>query len=228
MFRKILIAVLLFGAAGAAVGAGTFASFSASTTNATSTFATGTLTLSNTKNNGTACLSSAGGGGISTNTNNCEVLFTGLTGLRPGSSPVTVNLTVAPGGTLSANTFKYGAACTDGDAAGTSVHGNGEPCDAVETYIQEYNGPFFDGNGDPLSPTALTSCLFPAGASACATNFSGTNDALSNLPTTGAPATIANGLSAARYFKIGVQMPSTAGNEMQGRKADFSFTWSID
>ncbi|HEX4904242.1 MAG TPA: hypothetical protein VFU93_02240 [Acidimicrobiales bacterium] len=217
MFRKIMIAVLLFGAAGAAVGAGTFASFSASTTNQTSTFATGSLTLSNKVNAGTACLSSAGG--IDTNANTgCDAILASATGLKPGSTPSTAQLTLTNTGTLTPSALQYAmSACTPGDSAGVSVHGSGNPCTTIEVYIQEYTSSAFT--------TKTGACIFPAAASNCATDFSAASDTLSAVPTSAT--TISGGLATSRYFEISAQLPSSAGNEFQGRKADFAFTWNI-
>ena len=229
MFRKILIATLLFGAAGAAIGAGTFASFSASTTNQNSTFATGTLTLTNRVNTATVCASSSGG--IDTNANSgCNAVFTGLTGKRPGDAPTTANLALAPGGDLSATSLKFSGACDPADA-GAGAHGTGDPCSAVQLYIQEYDGPFYD-NSDVLlvsQPSPIARCVFPANASAaCSTDFSGTVDVVDNLPSSLTQVTgLANGLSATRYFKVGIRLPTAATNNMQGRSANFSLTWSV-
>jgi hypothetical protein len=217
MFRKVMIAVMLFGAAGAAVGAGTFASFSASTTNQTSTFATGSLTLSNTIDAGTACLSSAGG--VDTNTNTgCDAVLASATGLKPGSTPSTAHLTLTNSGTLTPSALQYAmSTCSPGDSANVSVHGTGNPCTAIEIYVQEYTTSGFS--------TKTGACIFPVAASNCATDFSAASDALSNVPTSAT--TITGGLATSRYFEISVQLPSSAGNPFQGRKADFAFTWNI-
>jgi hypothetical protein len=215
--RKILLGLLLLGVTGTAIGAGTFASFSASTTNQTSTFATGTLVLTNKVASGSVCSSATGG--VDTNANaGCDVIFSGLTNLKPGSTPATADLTIANGGTLTPSALQYAlTGCTPDDASGTSVHGSGDPCTAVEVYIQEYDSGF-------AAPT--NSCVFPAnGSTPCNTSFSAASDALSNLSTSAT--TITGGLATSRYFRIGVQLGSSAGNSMQGRKADFSFTWSI-
>ena len=216
MFRKIMIAVLLFGAAGAAVGAGTFASFSASTTNQSSSFATGTLTLSNTVGTATACLSSAGG--VDTNANTgCDAILSSGTGLKPGSTPATGRLTLSNTGTLTPSALQYAmSTCTPGDSSG-SVHGSGNPCTAIELYVQEFDSTF---------NTATDSCVFPFDADdPCATDFSGSSDTLSAVPSSAT--TITGGLATSRYFEISAVLPSSAGNAFQGRKADFAFTWNI-
>jgi predicted ribosomally synthesized peptide with SipW-like signal peptide len=217
MFRKIMIAVLLLGAAGAAIGAGTFASFTASTTNQTSTFATGTLTLSNTVGTATACLSSAGG--VDTNANTgCDAILSSATGLKPGSAPSTGRLTLTNTGSITPSALQYAmSTCSPGNAAGANVSGTGNPCTTIEVFIQEYTSSAFD--------TKTGACIFPSAASNCATDFSASNDTLSNVPTTAT--TITGGLGTSRFFEISAQLPTSAGNAFQGRKADFAFTWNI-
>src|SRR4051812_4162486 len=82
--RKFLLAMLLVSLTGSAFGAGTFASFNASTTNGSSTFSTGTLVLSNTKTSGGTCLSATSGNVTDANdgTGNtaCDNLFALTTG----------------------------------------------------------------------------------------------------------------------------------------------------
>src|SRR5436190_289813 len=63
--QKVLMSVGTLGVAAAVAAGGSFATFSAQTTNSGNTFATGTLVMSNTVNTGTACLST-GGGSINT------------------------------------------------------------------------------------------------------------------------------------------------------------------
>lgn len=218
--RKILLGLLLFGVTGTAIGAGTFASFSASTTNQTSTFATGTLVLSDKVGAGTACLSSAVSVDSNANTT-CDTVFSSLTDQKPGSTPATSDLTIKNEGTLTPSAFQYAmSACTPGQAAG-SIHGTGNPCTAIEIYIQEYDATF---------ATPTSTCLFPVSAVAsCDTSFAASSDALSNVPSTATTVTTPTGLApgASRYFRIGIQLPSSAGNSMQGRKADFAFTWNL-
>src|SRR5439155_8436519 len=65
--KQYLMLLTVIGLVSIASGSGTFATFSAETTNAGNTFSTGTIVLSNTVNAGVACLSSAGGVDVNIN-----------------------------------------------------------------------------------------------------------------------------------------------------------------
>ena len=214
-----MIGAVVAGAGLTAVGAGTFASFSASTTNA-STFATGSLVLSNQKNAATACLST-GGGSTDTNANTCDQLFA-LTVKKPGES-ATVDLTLRNEGSINASALAAFAssACAASDAAGEAHHGTGNPCNVVDVYVQEFS--------DSGRTTAST-CHYGGGtATTCA--FSATKTlasfAAAHPNAGGALALGATSAGTTRYFRIGLQMESSAGNDMQGRQASFGFTWQL-
>jgi hypothetical protein len=142
--RKLLLAVLLVSLAGSAFGAGTFATFNASTTNAGSTFASGTLVLSDKVNNGTACLSSGttATNNVNTDTNantTCGAAFT-LATKKPGDVS-TVTMQIQNVGTVDANTgmvISGNGACADADTA-EAYHGTGSMCGTVQTYVQQTN-----------------------------------------------------------------------------------------
>lgn len=145
--RKLLLAMFMVALTGSAFGAGTFASFSASTTNAGSTFATGTLVLSD-KKGGSAntCYSTGttnngvGTGNTDTNANTtCEALFS-VTAAKPGDPASTQTVDIKNEGSVDAASLKvYGypqpAGCAPTDGAG-SFHGSGDPCDVIQAYIQ--------------------------------------------------------------------------------------------
>ena len=220
--RKILIssAILLVLAAG--LGFGSFATFNAQTNNPGNVFAHGTLVLSNTKQGGTACLST-GGGSIDTNVNtNCDQLLN-LTVKKPGDSG-TANLTLKNVGSLDASTFKvFSPACTGGDAVAEAYHGTGNPCTVLRLYIQQWS--------DASFTTPLT-CLY-GGATGSTCNFSDASKTLNGFATTYANSTsgltIGSGLTAgsSAYVTIGVQSPTTADNTYQGRQGSLDFDWYI-
>ncbi|MCU1377235.1 MAG: putative phage protein [Acidimicrobiales bacterium] len=113
--RKMVIGVMAIGAVAALANSGTFASFSASTTN-DATFKTGTLILSNGVNAGTACFSSkASNGGandldLDANDTSCDALFGA--NLVPGATPYTAIVTVRNEGTSAGDLKVYApAAC---------------------------------------------------------------------------------------------------------------------
>ena len=87
-FKQYLMLLTVIGlvAVAAGGGSGTFASFTAETTNAGNTFATGTIVLSNTVNTGTACLSTGAGTTTDTNTFSCADKFFNTTVSKPGDS----------------------------------------------------------------------------------------------------------------------------------------------
>jgi hypothetical protein len=138
--RKLLLAVLLVSLAGSAFGAGTFATFNASTTNAGSTFATGTLVLSNKVNSTTTCLSTGAGTNTDTNANSagCGTLFA-TTVSKPGDT-ATVDLDLQGVGTLSATKLQLFAAslcATTQNTAATPYTGTGDLCEQTQITVQE-------------------------------------------------------------------------------------------
>jgi hypothetical protein len=216
--RKLMIGLAALGLAGVGA-AGSFASFTASTSNS-GTFATGSLVLSNEKNALGACFST-NGGSTDSNSNACAALFA-LTVKKPGDSS-TVDLTIKNEGSLGGSALKAFAtsACSPGPAAGETYNGTGDPCTAIDLYVQEFTNA---GRG-----TALT-CLYGGGdgttcdyddaktLAAFGTEYPDADDAISFGPAIS---------GATRYFTVGVKMPSSAGNSMQGRTATFGLTWSL-
>jgi hypothetical protein len=221
--RKILFSVAAVGGIATAVGAGagTFASFSASTTNAGSTFASGTLVLSNQKNAATACLST-GGGTTDTNANAaCDALFA-TTVAKPGDSAF-VDVTLKNDGSINGTTLTAykNAACTNANSG--SFNGTGDLCANLQVYVQEYTS----AANRTANTTTGGTCVYGGGtATACAFDASKT---LGAFPASGAPITLAGGLNAgaSRYLRVYTQFPSTADNTFQGRQATFGFTWAM-
>lgn len=236
--RKLLFAVFMLSLMSSAMGGGTFASFSATTTSGSSTFATGTLVLDFNRA-GTACLSSGNtttigdndvldgvGEGANANEATCAATFTGLTGLKPGaSSASTVDLTLENAGTLTASAMDFfwsGAACADSSAGGTYV-GNGNLCDAVEVTVTEYSDP---------GRTAATYCWFGSNAGAAAACTPGNTAQLGHLSAkdaAGAGTAIARWTTdlttgTKKYLRIGIQLPDTGLNQnaLQGRTVSFA------
>ena len=203
--------------------AATMATFTAETKNPTNKFASGTLVLSNTKSGGSGACLSTGGATTDTNANtSCDTLF-GLTVKKPGDSG-SANLTLLNAGSLAASALKlYSSACTDADATGETYHGTGSMCSNVQLYIQQWTNSNFTG---------ASSCVYGGGtATTCAYSAAKTmGDFATNYGSSGSALTIGSGLAsgASAYFTIAVQLPSTAGNSLQGRSAAEDFTWHID
>jgi hypothetical protein len=149
--RKILMTLMVMGAMTTAVGAGTFASLTASTTNNTAVFSTGTLVLSDQVATGNTCFSNGttptdGGVGTATDVNdnaNCDLIFDSVndptaSNKRPGeSTSVALHLQNAGTllGTLSASSP---IDCTDEDPLDQPVPGAlGTGCDSVQLSIED-------------------------------------------------------------------------------------------
>jgi hypothetical protein len=141
-FKKVLLTFMVLGAMGTTVGAGTFASFTASTTHG-ATFATGTVVLSDQKDTNSACISTSGAS-TDTNANGaCEPLIDEYNAsvMRPGEVGQ-VNLTLKNLGSLAGTLAGYmtsADACADGAVAGSNWSlGTGAPCQKLQFAIQEY------------------------------------------------------------------------------------------
>jgi len=222
--RKILLSLGVVAGIGALAGAGTFATFTAQTTNPTNTFADGTLVLSNKVGANAACLST--GAGIDTDSNDnsaCDTIFS-LAVKKPGDSG-TANLILQNKGSLAASALKvFSGACTDDDAAGENFHGTGSPCGKVQLYIQQYSDAF----------TTPSACLY-GGASGNVCDFSDASKTLGDFVThhidlshglAAGPLAAAGGADTT-WIKVGVMLPSDADNTFQGRSASLDFNWQI-
>jgi predicted ribosomally synthesized peptide with SipW-like signal peptide len=235
--RKLTTTALVAGAIAAAAGAGTFASFSASTTNAANVFETGKIALSNTKQSGTACVSGYTGTGSGSAQSD-------LDDNDNGTCDALVNLSLRSPGDVAeahlalANTGDYDGAlqlfldgCTNATVA--TPAGSGNLCDKLEVYVQQTQSDY---------STAVSSCVFPYSASAaCSTSFGATGDSLTDLatsasPTAPKPATpISLAKAATKHFVIKVSFPdggfdddgNGADNAFQNRRASFDVTWRL-
>ena len=112
--------------------------------------------------------------------------------------------------------------CTAAATTGAgSLAGGGNPCatGGAMLYISESNSTF-----------TTNSCVWPQTSGTC--TFLGNtlnslattkNDAnhMATLGTTGLAA------GASRYFIVGLELPSTAANNLQGESAVFNLTWNL-
>jgi predicted ribosomally synthesized peptide with SipW-like signal peptide len=116
--KQYLLLLMVIGLVSiAAGGSGTFASFSAETTNSGNYFASGTLFLHNT-HAGTTCTSESGTLD-NVQTTGCDTLFT--VPIITAGSTYTAHLTLLNAGTIDASDIKFwGSTCTNGN--GTIVH----------------------------------------------------------------------------------------------------------
>jgi hypothetical protein len=220
--HKIVLTCAVVAVVASVLGVASFATFNAQTNNPSNTFAHATLVLSNTKQGGSACLST---GGSNTNTNSntgCDQLLN-LTSKKPGDSG-TANLTVKNVGSLNASTFKlFAPSCTNADVAGETYHGTGNPCSILQLYVQQWTDNTF---------TTASACLY-GGATGNTCNFSDATKTLgafsSSYSSSSNGLSIGSGLNAGSsvYITIGVQSPSSADNSYQGRQASIDFDWYI-
>lgn len=221
-FKKFALSLIVLGLVTSFVTMGTFASFTAQTTNPSNSFSSGTLVLSNTKTGGTACLST---GGATTDTNrngSCDTLINTTTS-KPGDTAYQT-LTLQNAGSLDASNFKlFSTACAAADNA-ESFHGTGNPCSVIQLTIQQYSDSAF---------TTPSACLY-GGSTGNSCNFTDTTKTLSSFQSSysssASSLVIGSGLTAGSnvYIKIGMQLPTTANNTYQGRKATLDFNWLLE
>ena len=129
----------------------------------------------------------------------------------------------ASGTIVLSNTKQGGSACADADNASETYHGTGSMCGAVQLYIQQWTNSNFTG---------ASTCVYGGGtATTCAFSAAKTMaDYATNYGSSGTAQTIGSGLAsgASAYFTVAVQLPSTAGNSLQGRQATMDWTWHVD
>jgi hypothetical protein len=225
--RVWLVALLALMATGAA--AGTWASFTASTTN-TGTFATGALVLSDKVGSGTACLSIGADPFIDSNANAACGALLAVDLAKPGDS-ASAAVVLENVGNIAASSLQAHTAtpCATTDSPSTSFNGVADICSAVQLTIQSYAS---QGNLD-ADIAAGGTCLYGAdgdhdgacdGFSAATTlaTFATDYPSFSNaLPLGAIPA------SAPRYYRLSVRLDPTVGNSAMGRRATFGITWRM-
>jgi predicted ribosomally synthesized peptide with SipW-like signal peptide len=238
--RKAIVGVSLLGTVGVLAGTGTFASFSASTTNSGNVFSTGKLELSNTKQSGTACLSGYSGPGTgspqsnldSNGNSSCDTLFN-LTLNSPGDT-ATANLAIANTGNYDGKLqFWLANGCQNQTVA--TPAGSSNLCGKLEVYIQEMTSSSY--------ATPTSSCVFPAAGSACNTSWSASSDSLTDLATAATASSPFPGTAldlpktgaTTRYFQIKLNFGDVGfdangnglDNAYQNRRAAFDLVWRL-
>jgi len=229
--KQYLMLLTVIGLVSIASGSGTFASFTAETTNAGNTFATGAITLEN-NNPSNDCFSSGGAG----NANSCGAIWN-VASWAPGAAANSQHLTLSNDGSINATHLTMWAplvTTTGSETGGTLVcnyehyvpggatntyAGTGNPCTGMQIQIQEYDSTF---------TTPTSSCVFPVSAgTACGSNYA----ALSTLPASGGALDLgALAATNSRYFILTVTYPASAGsadNEYQAEKTHFDLAWQI-
>ena len=212
-FKQYLMLLTVVGlvAVAAGGGSGTFASFTAETTNAGNTFATGTLVLSNTVNAARHAVGQRRRGH-----ERRARLRQGVQRARQEAGrhvPRRPDRSRTPDRSIpSALKFTAGT-CADGNAVGETVARHRQPLRAQARRLHP-----------GVRPTQTFTTRATAGTAAaqrrCApstnTKTLGTISGVSPITLTGP------GLAHTthRYFKIGLELPLAAGNNVQGRTAD--------
>ena len=254
--RRLLYATLGVGVLALAAGGGTFASFNAQTTNPGSTFATGSLLLSNQVGAGTVCFSY---NGVSNANPNCSSVVS-VSNAEPGTSLVTANVFIGNTGTINASTFDLqppsSTDCTDTQVTslGSLNPTTGSPlCHAVVMYVQEVGQGTVNAAGTYTPGTNnFNYCWFGdgSGSANCVTSPATLNALAANTDTLasfdasspielapltasgtkGTPAVNDLGAGGAREFTVGVYLPNTvaAQNQLQALKSTFGITWQIN
>ena len=216
--KRLLVGVLAVGALTALIGAGTFATFDATTSNS-STFQSGTIVLSNTVGAGTACLSTAAGNPIlAANSAGCDALFS-TTNQKPGDT-ASAHVTLVNTGSINATTLKLYAtgACANASAPDTNGNfGNGNMCSQLQMTVLETQSDFTTSTG--------SGCIY--GGVACAFSASdtpgdfGTNHQVGSAFNLGAL-----NAAATRYFVVSVLFPAAPNNSFQGSQDSLSIAWN--
>jgi predicted ribosomally synthesized peptide with SipW-like signal peptide len=220
--KRLLVGILIIGALAALIGAGTFATFDATTTNS-ATFTSGTIVLSNTVNAGSACLSTAGapiqGGAGTNNANGCDALFPAATN-KPGDT-ATANITLAHTGNINASKLQLFAAGACASSAAPDANGNrgsGALCPQLQLIVKETLSDFTTSTG--------AGCVY--GGAGCGFDAAHTpGDFGANHQLAGAYNLGAMNAATTRYFVVSVTFPLSSDNAYQGSKAALNFTWNL-
>jgi hypothetical protein len=233
LVKRVLWLLLVLGLAGQ-VDVGTFASFTAVTGNGAS-FATGSLVLTNKRNNATACASTSAAV-TDVNDTNCDVLFT-LLAQDGGSSNVRV--TIKNEGSVDASSLTLHWAngtspCVTVDEPTEQYHGTGDLCGILRLQVQEYpSAATQSGNDRGLDPVTgeSSACWFGGGAGTdtCSFNNSQVMSTFSAYTGVGGDSIDMGPIAAGdtRYYRIYINVPAgKLTNAMQGRMVDFGFTWT--
>lgn len=219
--KKILASLIAVGALTSVTATSTFALLNSQQSNARSSVASGTLTFDNTVNTGTACFSYGGPSSPGNVNDSCQALIASSTLNYPGVAITPVKVTITDDGSINAGDLSvYMPSCTAGSTPGAPSPGGANPCAAsgAQFYIQETTS-----TGTP------TTCWFPTGAGTCAFSASSLFVFAANFTSATSALDLGSGPAhaQARYFQIGMQLPSSASNALQGEEAVFGLTWHI-
>ena len=219
--KKILASLIVIGALSSVTVTGTFALLTSQETNAGASVASGTLTFTNTVGTGTACLSYGGPASPGNVNTGCDAIVTSAALNYPGVAITPVKVTIANNGSLDAASLSvYMPSCTAAATPGAPSPGGGNPCatGGAQFYIQETN-----------SLGAATACRYPSGPVTCVLSANTLQLFAANANTVTSAVNLGSGPAHAqsRYFQIGLALPATAANALQGEEAVFALTWHM-
>ena len=224
--KQYLMLLTVIGLVSIASGSGTFASFSAQTTNAGNTFSAGTLFLHDTANGGTTCNSESQTTGPNYNIDpaGCGILFTA--DLSHGA--MTADLALANAGSLASTDLLASVPnCSWSKTNGASPTFISLPADCSGLYItiqEKTTNSYATNQYCAYGPsTTQPACDAPNNTATLASLTSATQ----LKTTTGANATLAAG--ATRFYVITVDPSGVgSGNALQNLTVTFDLRWHID
>lgn len=205
----IILAALLLAALLPLTGV-SLSSVNAQTENPANVFAVGTLALSDQSPTGKACMSITAdqAGPVQSR---CDAIFD-FTGMAPGRSG-TGRIGIRNVGTIPIGKLGlWTDGCTTSDAPGEGFHGTGELCGEVRLQVHDDS---HDACYYPVSQPGPC----PADASGTLAGFAAAHPAATPLTLT------TNGLGQGVTFSFNVSLDPAAGNSVQGRTTQTSFTW---
>jgi hypothetical protein len=219
--KKILLSMMTVGSLSLFTVHFVFGALSTESVNAKSSISMGTLTLSD-KVGASTCLSFGGAASPANHNGTCGAMFSNTTLLYPGSV-ATANVTTTNTGSLDGTLSLFMGSCTAqaSPSAPPAAVGGANPCSTsdVNFYVEESNSSF-----------TTHSCVWPVQSSSACPYTASTMYYMSQVATSETSAISLGALNHAatpRYFIIGVSLPTTASNTLQGEEADFSLTWRL-
>ena len=209
--QKILATIVVLGAVTSVIGATTFATFSAQTTNPGNTFKAGTVAMTNVAG------SVVSGTNCSTETINgvCATLFT-LAGLVPGAAASSNTATITYTGTLTTSDFRlFATSYSTKTGASAAVCTATDPATKVDLQVKIGTTIIYPTSGSGFGTLAGFAAAYTTSANGLQLN-GGTNGSGS----AGIWAT-----NDASTYTINVALNSTVDNTYQGCQSSATLNW---
>lgn len=160
--KKVLLTLAIVLVVAVIIGGGTFATFTAQTKNASNSFSSGTIVLSDTVGAGSACLSTGAGTSVdAANTNSgCDVILS-PTVQKPGQVATSGSVAIKNAGSLNGTLSFDVSACASANEATETYHGTGNICPQLTLEYKRGAGAWtpvaLDGTGTGVDSHALAS-----------------------------------------------------------------------